>query len=236
MKIIAATLVLCTFIFSSQSFCQTDDLDDKKEQNKEEYKDDQKVFRIGINLTPQVYLFNNASMENVNSTYKYAYNMDVVLIFSAKFGSVFEAKTGIGYSSKNFDREEQCIICGNDIVEGNKFRINYIEIPLLANLYFYNSRLDVYGIIGIKNSFLLSAKNKHKANIEQDIETTFNVKEDFAKYLLGIQGGIGLNYNLTYSLSLSTEILYNFNPIKFERSTGLNFHSLGLNIGLNLKI
>ncbi|MCB0478488.1 MAG: PorT family protein [Crocinitomicaceae bacterium] len=231
-------LILTVLLYGFNGFCQEEEIDkkEKRKQIQEEYQDDPKLFRIGIHTAPQFFFWNGATFDDVKSTYKFAYNQDLSLIFSAKFGSVFEAKTGIGYSSKNFNREEECLVCGNDIVEGSRFKLNYLEIPLLFNLYFYNSRLDVYGIIGIKNSFLLSGKNKHKANIATDKETVFNVKSDFAKYLLGVQGGVGINYNLTYSLSLSVELLYNYSPFVFEPSSGLKFHSLGLNLGVNFKL
>lgn len=231
MKMKTVTLTICFLLASIFSLAQEDEI-----KNNEDYNEDGNLFRIGLHTAPQFYIWNGASIENTNTRYRFAYNQDITLILSAKFGSIFEVKTGLGYSSKNFNREEECLICGTDIVEGSKFRTNYLEIPLLANLYFYNSRLDVYGIVGFKNSFLLSAKNKHQANVNNDIETEFNVKDDFAKYLIGIQAGAGINYNLTYTLSLSAELLYNYNPIKFEPTTGLNFHSFGLNFGINFKL
>ncbi len=231
--------IILTFIIAFStiySYSQEEGEKEAKKKSNEEFVDEDKLFRIGIHTGPSFYIMNGASTENTNSVYKFAYNQDIALVFTAKFGKIFEAKTGIGYSSKNFKREEECLICGNDIVEGSNFRLNYLEIPLLANLYFYNSRLDVYGIVGIRNSILLSAKNKHRANVENDIETVFNVKEDFAKYLLGVQAGVGVNYNLTYALSLTGEFIYTYNPLVLEPATGLNFHALSLNLGINFKL
>lgn len=228
-------LILIGLIFTTSLNAQEED----KSKEKKEIKfadDDHRVFRIGFNFAPQLFFFNNPAIPDVESDYKAAFNMDASLVFTAKFGKVFEAKTGIGYSSKNFKRQEKCIICGNDITEENSFKLNYIELPLLANLYFYNSRLDAYGIIGIRNAFLVGGKNKYKANINNPTESVFNVKQDFAKYLLGIQAGMGINYNLTYAMSLTAEILYNYNPLILETATGLKYHSLGLNIGINFKI
>ena len=235
------TLPLCFLLLCFNLHSQENEKDTPKKEKKEKAEikfaedDDPKVFRIGLNFAPQIYFFNDPSIPNVESTYRKSFNMDFALVFTAKFGKVFEAKTGIGYSSKNFKREEECLICGTEITEGNSFKVNYIELPLLANLYFYNSRLDAYGIIGIRNSFLVGAKNIHKDNIEESKESVFNVKDDFAKYLLGIQTGLGINYNLTYSLSFTGEILYNFSPMVFELTTGLKQHSLGFNFGINLK-
>lgn len=236
MKMKRIILLFATSILLVNLFAQENEAKPEEKKNKDYQEDEAKLFRLGVHTAPQFYFWNGATFDNVESTYKFAYNQDIALVFTAKFGSVFEMKTGLGYSSKNFKREEACLICGNDVVEGSSFKINYIEIPLLANLYFYNSRLDAYGIIGIKNSFLLGAKNKHRANINNEVETVFNVKEDFAKYLIGIQGGFGVNYNLTYTLSLTGEVIYNFNPIQFEPSSGLNFHSLGINLGINFKL
>lgn len=237
-------LILILFLFTttvvSTSFGQTEkdkkEKEEKVEKEKKFVDDDDKVFRIGVHFTPQYYIFNKVSEQDVNTTYKTPFNIDFAFIFTAKFGKIIEAKTGIVYSSKNFKREEECAICGTEITEESSYKINYIEIPLIANLYFYNSRLDAYGIVGIRNSFLIKAKNYYKSDITKDNETVFNVKNDFKSYLFGVHAGVGINYNLTYSLSLTAEIIYTFNPLKFEPATGLNFQSLGLNVGINFKL
>lgn len=230
--ILTITLTITSLFVCSQ---EEEAAKEKKTRN-EDFIEDGNIFRIGLHTGPTFFFNNGATFENIKSTYKYAYNQDLALVFSAKLGRIFEIKTGLGYSSKNFKREEECLICGNEIVEGSNFRLNYLEIPILANLYFYNSRLDAYGIIGMRNSFLITAKNRHRANIQNDVETVFNVKEDFAKYLIGVQAGVGVNYNLTYSMSLTGELLYTFSPLVLEPASGLKFHSLGINLGINFKL
>lgn len=234
MKVFYKILFIALFFSSNFVLTQENNEEGRNEQKTKEKPE--KVFRIGVHITPNLYFFGNTSTQDVRVKNRHIFNADISLVFTAKLGPIIELKTGFGYSSKNLTREEECLICGNDIVEESKIKTNFLEIPLLVNLYIYNSRLDVYGIVGLRNSFLVGAKNIHTANINGGSSSTFNVKDKFSSYLLGIQAGAGINYNLTYSLSLSGELLYTFSPFVFEPDTGMKFHGLGLNLGLNFKL
>lgn len=156
------------------------------------------------------------------SQYSFGYGLDIVLAFGEKF----RISTGLFYNSKRFERTDYCYVCDVDYTPVSEFKANFFTIPVNAWYYFTDKRFDVFAIAGINNSFA-KALREFRTTYSGEVDE-FNSKDDFKKYVLGLNVGLGLNYNLTYRLSAGLNSIFTFNPSKFGLSPELNLNTLAV--------
>lgn len=156
------------------------------------------------------------------STYSFGGGLDIVLAFGEKF----RISTGFFYNTKRFERTDYCYVCDVDYTPVSDFKANFYTIPVNAWYYFTDKRLDVFAIAGFNNSFAKSLREfrtSYSGNIDE-----FNSKDDFKKYLFGLNVGFGLNYNLTYRLSAGLNTIFTFYPGNFGLTPELKLNTLGI--------
>lgn len=164
-----------------------------------------------------------------NSRFSHSQGLDLVLTFSDKF----KISTGFFVSTKKFERTDYCYTCDVEYTPVSEFVSRYYTIPVNAWYYFIEKRLDVYGIAGFSNSFSSVVKefrDAYSGGVDE-----FNSKDDFKKYLLSINAGVGLNYNLTYRLSLGLNTIFQMYPGKFGLTPELSINGLSIQTGLYYK-
>lgn len=182
----------------------------------------------GIVYNSQMSFLKDASVSNTSfgygykSKYSYGFGLDFVLAFNDKI----KLSTGLFYNSKKFERTDYCYTCDVEYTPVSDFKMSSFTIPANIWYYFTDKRLDIYAIAGINNYF--SAKvREYRVSYSGKIDE-FNSKDDFKRLAIGLNGGIGLNYNLTYRLSAGLNSIYTFNPGNFGISPELKMNFLTL--------
>jgi hypothetical protein len=189
----------------------------------------------GLIFSSDIYFPNDVSLTSTSQGYGYksmfshSQGLDIVLSFSDKF----KISTGLFVSTKKFERTDYCYVCDVAYTPVSNFISRYFTIPVNAWYYFTNKRLDIYGIAGFSNSFNSVVKEFRTAYSGKIDE--FNSKDDFRKYLVNINAGLGLNYNLTYRLSLGLNSIYQFYPGKFGLTPELKLSGINIQTGLYYK-
>ncbi len=163
------------------------------------------------------------------SSYSHSEGLDIVLALSDKF----KISTGIFISTKKFERTDYCYTCDVDYTPVSQFVNRYYSVPVNAWYYFTEKRLDVYAIAGFTNSFSAFV-NEYRTAYSGNIDE-FNSKDDFRKYVVSVNAGIGLNYNLTYRLSFGLNSIYQFYPGYFGLTPELKLSGLNIQTGLYYK-
>lgn len=189
----------------------------------------------GLIFSSDIYFPKDASVSSTSqgfgykSTFSHSQGLDIVLTFSDKF----KISTGFFVSTKMFERTDYCYTCDVDYTPVSNFVNRYFSIPVNAWYYFTDKRLDVYAIAGFSNSFSSSVKEfrtAYSGNIDE-----FNSKDDFKKYVLNANIGFGLNYNLTYRLSLGLNSIYQLYPGYFGESPELKLSGMNIQTGIYYK-
>ncbi len=180
------------------------------------------VYSSDIHLLKDISPSSTSQGYGYKGTYSFGFGLDVVLSFSDKF----KVSTGLFYSKKKFERTDYCYTCDVDYTPVSDFVASYYTIPINAWYYFTDKRLDIFAIAGINNSFSSSVKEFRTAYSGKIDE--FNSKDDFKKYLFGLNVGFGLNYNLTYRLSAGLNSIFTFIPSQFGVAPELKLNTLGI--------
>ncbi len=189
----------------------------------------------GLIYSSDMHFLKDASVSSTSqgfgyeTQYSHSQGLDIVLALSDKF----KISTGILINIKKFERTDYCYTCDVDYTPVSDFKARLYTIPVNAWYYFSEKRLDVYGIAGFSNSFSASVKEFRTA-YSGDIDE-FNAKSNFKKYILGLNAGFGLNYNLTYRLSVGLNTIYQYNPGYFGLTPQLKISSLNIQTGLYYK-
>jgi hypothetical protein len=182
----------------------------------------------GIVFSPDIYFLKDASASSTTQGYGYqskfshSFGLDFVLTFSNKF----KISTGILVSTKKFERTDYCYTCDVDYTPISNFTARYYTIPVNAWYYFTDKRLDVFAIGGFSNSISASVK-EFRAAYSGKIDE-FNSKSNFKKYMLGLNVGVGLNYNINYRLSAGLNMIYNYYPGSFGVTPELKLGGINL--------
>lgn len=156
------------------------------------------------------------------SNFSYSQGLDIVLTFSEKF----KISTGVLISTKKFERTDYCYTCDVEYTPVSDFITRYYSVPVNAWYYFTDKRLDVFAIAGFNNSFCSSVKEfrtAYSGGIDE-----FNSKHNFKKYVFGLNAGFGLNYNLSYRLSLGLNTIYQLYPGYFSTIPQMTLSGLNM--------
>lgn len=189
----------------------------------------------GLMFSSDLYFLKDLSVSSTSqgfgykSQFSHSQGLDLVLTFSDKF----KISTGFFVSTKKFERTDYCYTCDVEYTPVSEFVARYYTIPVNAWYYFTEKRLDVYGIAGFSNSFSSAVKefrDAYSGGVDE-----FNSKDDFKKYLLSINAGVGLNYNLTYRLSLGLNTIFQMYPGNFGLTPELSINGLNIQTGLYYK-
>lgn len=114
----------------------------------------------------------------------------------------------------------------SDVFGETEFRLNYIEVPVLAKVNI-TENLNVHA--GPYFAYLVDSKVK---NDDLGVDETFN-NDDFNKFDVGIAAGIGLDFN---SIGIGARYNYGFSAIDKEIEGETRFDGKNSNISLYVSL
>lgn len=170
-----------------------------------------------------------SEIQNQTYGFKQAFNYTVGINWLYAFSEKVELGVDASFSNKAFLREEveTCTECDVNTTT-SRYKLRYVQVPVYGRFYVYNSRLDVYGILGGQVAFNISDKEV-RTNQNQ---TQHLISSGAEKVLLGGRVGAGINYNLNYRYSFGLDLHYNhfFNETMKDPSIS----TTGISISPNL--
>ena len=111
--------------------------------------------------------------------------------------------------------------------------ISYIEIPLEAKYLFINNQIGINSILGI--NYLYLNKNEISAITTNGNEFKVGKTKDLLNETLGINIGLGLDYNLTKKIKLNIEPMFKYQFKNSQNNDETNLFSLNILTGLQMK-
>jgi len=174
-------------------------------------------FSIGVGIN-SAYVTANAQY---GSSTDLTWNPNVAVSADHYLSDMFSLKAKIIYDTKGWNG---ILANGTQTITGVNFKLNYITVPITANVHFGNDKMW-YLMGGPYVGFLTSAQDSY---YHQDLKSSFNSID------AGVDAGFGVNFSLSNKLKLFFEYdgqVGFANVLAHSSDGGQNIRSSG-NVGL----
>jgi Outer membrane protein beta-barrel domain len=234
--------IVNTLLFVSIFICATAQKRDSK-------------LRIGFKLDPNIAWMNNdengitSGGNGLGLSYGFMvdYNFGGNYYFSSGI-SIANVGTKLAYTGNQWPNKQVGLVFADTGLATNvatyKMNIQYLEIPFALKLKTNNSsKLNYWGSFGGFVSFPIKARTDISTNfkvggIANFSEENHNFIGDIQPINLGMQVGVGVEYEISESNTLQAGLIFNnglldaTRNVKFGNDGGVNVNSISLRLGL----
>ncbi len=199
-----------------------------------------KKLLLGFSFSPE-YSNEQISYISIPNGIKGTFGYSTGLKLLYKIKSRWALETGLVFSNKarKLSLEGYNVWDLNDPYYANlnstkiKYTSYYLEIPMKVNYYITTGKLKIFISTGISGDLLLLRKSKYTYTYNDGTteKLIYKSSEKFNAIVLGVQAGLGLEYNVSNRFIMRIEPTYKGQVLNFYRYT-TNYFSLGGNFGL----
>ncbi|MFT7158207.1 MAG: opacity protein-like surface antigen [Parvicella sp.] len=187
--------------------------------------------KIGFIVGPSL---NTLKTTEMNESYDYSYSDKGSFGFGVqmitKFSDQLSFEYGVISNRINTERIDNCTDCTENVSRTNSFSFKYITIPIHAQYYFQNDRLDIFGIGGISANILANSKGSYLTASGKEFDL-IDI-EDASKNVFNFEIGAGINYNLTYRGSFGLNVIYQKGINSISSAPSTSFSGISIQPGL----
>ncbi len=188
--------------------------------------------KIGFVIGPK---FNSSEVINGAQSTSYTYGEKGSFNFGAnmitKLNDIIALNYGITATWNSMERKDKCETCDSPVALTSNLKYRYITIPLQAQVYFQNDRLDIFGIAGFNYNFLTRSFGDYASAAGSSYEL-INLKENTSKSLYGLEVGAGIDYNLSYRGSFRLNVTYQHYLNSFSTTPEAKMSAISITPGI----
>jgi hypothetical protein len=151
-----------------------------------------------------------------------------------KLLSRLSLRTGLLYSNKDYTGYFGCPQCYYDVMPGYSWdypretiKQRYLEIPATARFYFVQNRLNVFGDIGVVNSFLVDNQSTN-GNIEGS-----EVKSN--NFIFQAEAGVGVSFTIVRYIEISITTVYRNSITTYIATDDMQLRAFGVVGGISYR-
>jgi hypothetical protein len=202
------------------------------------YSQNNSLTKIGITYSVDQQLL--PDVINIHEFYRYNgiergdNNFTAGITTEIKLLSRLSLRTGLLYSNKDYTGSLDCAYCSYSFSDYSLFyagrqtiKQRYLELPAAARFYFAQNRLNLFGELGVVNSFLVD-NDRSNSNIEQSELKSNN-------YILNAEAGVGVSYTIVRYIEISVTTVYRNSITTYIATDNVQLRSFGIVGGISYR-